>query len=117
MQSECSALVISSACEPEPNRLRLRLSPEESIDLTLQARSEAVALGTAKTSLVSSESYRPDEQLDAYARIFDDARRGDHTHFASRDVVEASWRVLDSVVHRTTSPAVYAQRSAGPDLP
>jgi glucose-6-phosphate 1-dehydrogenase len=109
-------MFIANECEPEPNELRIRMAPEESIVLTMQARSSAVPLGTARTALTSSDNYRPTERLDAYARILDDARRGDQTQFASCAVLEQSWRILDGVVHRTISPTTYARGSEGPHL-
>ena len=109
-------MFISNECEPEPNQLRIRMAPEESIVLTMQARSSAVPLGTARTSLAAADNYRPTERLEAYARIFDDARRGDQTQFASCEVLEQCWRILDGVVHRTNSPKTYARGSEGPRL-
>jgi glucose-6-phosphate 1-dehydrogenase len=109
-------MFISNTCEPEPNQLRIQMAPEESIVLTMQARSSAIPLGTARTALTSTDSYRPNEQLDAYARIIDDARCGDQTQFASCEVLEQSWRILDGIVHRTIGPQKYAPGSEGPNL-
>ncbi len=103
-------------CVPEPNRLCISMAPTELATLTLQARSSTAPLGTAKTALESADSYRPDERVDAYTRIFDDARRGDHTQFASRAEVEACWRVVNDVVHRAAPPVVYARGTWGPEL-
>lgn len=106
-------MFISNECEPEPNQLRVQMAPEESIVLTMQARSSAVPLGTARTALASADNYRPTERLEAYARIFDDARRGDQTRFASCEVLEKCWRILDGVVHRTITPKTYARGVRG----
>ena len=108
-------MFISAECEPEANRLCIAMAPEESVTLTLQARSSAIPLGTAKTALTASTGYRPDERLDAYARIFDDARRGDHTQFVSRDSVDQCWRIVDSVIHRTERRLIYARGTWGPE--
>jgi glucose-6-phosphate 1-dehydrogenase len=115
--SATAPMFISAECEPEPNQLRVQMAPEESVVLTMQARSAAVPLGTARTAMASTDSYRPNERLGAYARIFDDARRGDQTQFASTATLEESWRIIDDVVHRTDRPVTYAQGSAGPSLP
>jgi glucose-6-phosphate 1-dehydrogenase len=109
-------MFISDECEPEPNELRIRMAPEESIVLTMQARSSAMPLGTARTTLASTDSYRSIERLDPYARILDDARRGDQTQFASCEVLEQSWRILDGVVNRTSEPEIYLRGSEGPRL-
>lgn len=107
---------ISHDCEPEPNRLRIRMSPQESMVLTLQARSAAQAMGTAATEMVTAADYRARQELDAYARLFDDARRGDHSQFARADVVQASWRIIDAVLGGDQIPLSYAQQSWGPAL-
>lgn len=107
---------ISHDCEPEPNRLRIRMSPQESMVLTLQARSAAQAMGTAATEMVTATDYRARQELDAYARLFDDARRGDHSQFARADVVQASWRIIDAVLGGDQIPVSYAQQSWGPAL-
>lgn len=101
-------------CEPAPNRIVLQLSPTESMELSLQARSGARSTGTAAAAMVSDESYRSSEALSAYARMFDDARRGDHSQFVRRDVVEASWRIVDGVLDPAERPMPYAQGTAGP---
>ena len=107
---------ISHDCEPEPNRLRIRMSPQESMVLTLQARSAAQEMGTAATEMVTATDYRARQELDAYARLFDDARRGDHSQFARADVVQASWRIIDAVLGGDQIPMRYAQQSWGPAL-
>ena len=107
-------LFISSGCQPEANQLRVQMAPKEFIVLTMQARSAAVPLGTARSTIASTDSYRSAERLDAYARIFDDARRGDQTQFASSEVLEQSWRILDGVIHRTDRPESYERGSHGP---
>ena len=107
---------IAHDCEPEPNRLHIRMSPQESVVLTLQARSAAQAMGTAATAMVTAADYRSSQELDAYARLFDDARRGDHSQFARADVVEASWRIIDAVLDGDQIPATYAQQSWGPPV-
>ena len=105
---------IAHDCEPEPNQLRIRMSPQETMVLTLQARSAAQAMGTAATEMVTAADYRSIQDLDAYARLFDDARRGDHSQFARADVVQASWQIIDAVLGGDQLPVPYAQQSWGP---
>jgi glucose-6-phosphate 1-dehydrogenase len=109
-----SPAFINDDCAPESNTMQITLAPKESVSLSLQARSAAIAMGTAATVITTGASYRPHEELQAYARLFDDARRNDHSQFARRDVVEHAWRILDDVVHDNTEPIRYAQGTAGP---
>lgn len=105
---------ISQDCAPEPNTLVIQMAPNESAVLNLQARSEALRIGTAATELATDPDYRSNERLGAYARVLDAARRGDHTQFARSDVVEQSWRIVGGVLNRSQAPTVYAQGTWGP---
>ena len=105
---------IAEDCQPEANCLRITMAPVEAVALTLQARSASLALGTAAAELVTDGGYRSIERADAYARLFDDARRGDHTGFTRADVVEQSWRVINDLIDRTQPPTIYPQGSWGP---
>ena len=102
-------------CAPERNQIVLQLSPSESMELSLQARSASRSVGTTATAMVTDESYRSAESLSAYARLFEDARRGDHSQFVRRDVVEASWRIVNKVLDAAVRPMAYAQGTAGPN--
>lgn len=109
-----TASFISNDCEPERNHLKLRLSPTESIALLLQTRSATVPLGTTPSELVSEHAYRNTPDTGAYARLFLDAAKGDHTQFASMRVVELSWKIVEQLLHRSCKPLEYEQGSSGP---
>ena len=106
--------IVGVSCDPEPNRLTIRLSPDESVTLSIQSRTESVPIGTAATALISTSSYRPSEERSAYARLFDDARRGDHTNFVRHDVVATSWRIVEGLLDHNVVPVVYEQGTWGP---
>lgn len=116
LRGAVASQAIGRKCVPEQNELRIRLSPKESIVITLQARSDAVSIGTASAEMETTSDYRPDDGLNAYARLFDQARLGDHSQFARRDVVEAAWRIVNDVLTRTTAPAIYKQGTPGPGM-
>ena len=105
---------VAEQCEPEPNRLVIQMTPNESAVLTLQALSETLRMGTAATELATDFDYRSTERLSAYARVLDAARHGDQTQFARSDVVEQSWRIVDGILNSSQVPEVYAQGSWGP---
>jgi glucose-6-phosphate 1-dehydrogenase len=109
-----SPAFINDHCSPDCNVLRIVLAPEESLSLSMQSRSAALSMGTAATTISTDLDYRPYEELQPYARLFDDARRNDHSQFARRDVVEQAWRILEDVLHRDGEPVRYAVGSAGP---
>jgi glucose-6-phosphate 1-dehydrogenase len=107
---------IGETCTPEVNQITITLAPVESVEFTIQARSNALSMGTALTHLSSATNYRPDQHLDAYGRVFDSARRNDHSGFASREVVDESWRIIDDVLGSTTKPRPYGKGSPGQSI-
>jgi glucose-6-phosphate 1-dehydrogenase len=107
---------IGESCGPEANQITITLAPVESVEFSIQARSNALSMGTALTHVSSATNYRPDEHLDAYGRVFDSARRNDHSGFASQDVVEQSWRIVEDVLGSAANPLPYAKGSAGPKI-
>jgi glucose-6-phosphate 1-dehydrogenase len=105
---------IGNECQPEANRLVIHLAPDERIELSFQTRSATVPMGTSLAVLTTKDDYRSLTTMDAYARLFLDAAAGDQTHFASIAEVLASWKIVDAVVTRTSSPATYQQGTWGP---
>jgi glucose-6-phosphate 1-dehydrogenase len=82
-----------------PNRLRMRLQPEETIELGLMGSLAAPEWGATELqpmSLDLSMSPTPHRRI-AYERLLIDALKGDQTLFVRDDEVEAAWRWIDSV--------------------
>ncbi|HEY9541311.1 MAG TPA: glucose-6-phosphate dehydrogenase [Luteimonas sp.] len=82
-----------------PNRLRMRLQPEETIELGLMGSLAAPDWGATELqpmSLDLSMSSTPARRI-AYERLLVDALKGDQTLFVRDDEVEAAWRWVDSV--------------------
>ncbi|HST43803.1 MAG TPA: glucose-6-phosphate dehydrogenase [Luteimonas sp.] len=81
------------------NRLRMRLQPEETIELGLMGSLAAPEWGATELqpmSLDLSMSPTPHRRI-AYERLMVDALKGDQTLFVRDDEVEAAWRWIDSV--------------------
>ncbi|MCD9031276.1 glucose-6-phosphate dehydrogenase [Luteimonas sp. Y-2-2-4F] len=82
-----------------PNRLRMRLQPQETIELGLMGSLAAPEWGATELqpmSLDLSMSPTPKRRI-AYERLMIDALKGDQTLFVRDDEVEAAWRWIDSV--------------------
>ncbi len=82
-----------------PNRLRMRLQPEETIELGLMGSLAAPEWGATELqpmSLDLSMSPTPHRRI-AYERLLVDALKGDQTLFVRDDEVEAAWRWIDSI--------------------
>jgi glucose-6-phosphate 1-dehydrogenase len=82
-----------------PNRLRMRLQPEETIELGLMGSLAAPEWGATELqpmSLDLSMSSTPARRI-AHERLLVDALKGDQTLFVRDDEVEAAWGWIDSV--------------------
>lgn len=83
-----------------PNRLVIRLQPQETITLELmnkepglnQARLRPVALNLSLT-----EAFQKERRRIAYERLLLDALRGNSTLFVRRDELEAAWVWIDGI--------------------
>ena len=102
-----------------PNRLVIRLQPEEHITLRILAKSpgEAMRLRPVDLSLDLGESFKA-RPLEAYERLLGDAIQDNLTLFMRRDEVDAAWRWIDPIRVAWTAddsgPRPYAAGSWGP---
>ena len=85
--------------QAEPNTLRVRLQPEETIVLGLMGSLAAPEWGATELQPMSLDlqmAPTPKRRI-AYERLMIDALKGDQTLFVRDDEVEAQWRFIDSV--------------------
>jgi len=82
----------------QANRLRMRLQPEETIELGLMGSLAAPEWGATELEPMSLDLalLAPKRRI-AYERLMIDALKGDQTLFVRDDEVEAAWRWIDSV--------------------
>jgi glucose-6-phosphate 1-dehydrogenase len=81
-----------------PNRLRMRLQPEETIELCLMGSLAAPEWGATELMPMSLDmAMLPPKRRIAYERLMIDALKGDQTLFVRDDEVEAAWRWIDSI--------------------
>jgi len=87
-----------SASTQPPNRLVIRLQPEEHITLRILAKrpGEAMRLKPVDLGLDLTDSFKS-RRLDAYERLLGDAIQGNLTLFMRRDEVDAAWRWIDPI--------------------
>ena len=99
-----------------PNRLTVRIQPDEGIALKFAAKVPGAARHLADVDMDFTYStafgIQPPE---AYERLLADAMIGDSTLFIRRDEVEASWRIVDSIINgwRLMSPNSVHPYTAG----
>ena len=81
-----------------PNRLTMRIQPDEGISLKIGAKVPGAAskLSTVDMGFTYNDAF--DIELpDAYERLIADCIVGDSTLFIRRDEIEESWRIIDSI--------------------
>jgi len=102
-----------------PNRLVIRLQPDEHITLRILAKSpgEAMRLKPVDLALDLGESFKG-RPLEAYERLLGDAIQGNLTLFMRRDEVDAAWSWIDPIRAAWDAddddPRPYAAGSWGP---
>lgn len=106
-------LFTDPACDPEPNRLRFEMKPNDIIEFELQAKqpgdlvSEMVALQVDHRGMEFGPS--------PYHRLLGDALVGDRRLFARGDQVDAAWEVVQPVLDDPPPVVLYPYGAACPD--
>lgn len=84
---------------PRPNKLILRLQPNEGIVLKIGMKVPGAGFDVKQVSMDFSYDRLGDMPIaDAYARLIDDCIQGDATLFTRSDAVEASWKFFDPIL-------------------
>jgi glucose-6-phosphate 1-dehydrogenase len=103
----------------EPNRLVLRVQPDEGMSLILQTKNPGSEVCLNPISM--DFCYRRDVLMDAYGWVLLNCMHDDQLLFVREDGVEQAWSLLTPVIERlesTTSPDQfpnYAAGSSGPE--
>ncbi len=83
-----------------PNRLTLRIQPDEGISLKIGAKIPGAAEQLESVDMGFSYSQAFGIELpDAYERLIADCILGDTTLFIRRDEIECSWKIIDSITN------------------
>lgn len=114
--------IFPEASNLNPNKLVIRLQPEESIQLYMMNKLPGLGEGMQVTP-VTLNLTMPDRIADArvpeaYERLILDVIRGNSTLFVHRDEVEAAWTWADAILEgwskSTVDPHTYPAGSWGP---
>jgi glucose-6-phosphate 1-dehydrogenase len=132
MKKRCAEIVIQfkdvshrvfgdEAGPMEPNRLVIRLQPEETIQLTMMAKNLEtldMQLQPVTLNLNFSDTYAHFKS-DAYKRLILDAAASNPTLFIHRDEVEYAWAWIDPIIeawkNSKAAPHLYRAGTWGPD--
>ncbi len=109
---------IFSPGENLPNRMVIRLQPNEGIEMQMLSKLHSLknrmALASQNLNLDFLGSSGMDRIPEAYERLFLDAIRGDQSLFVGREEVEESWRWCDSLIDAwSTQPTEIRSYQAG----
>lgn len=99
----------------QPNRLVLRLQPDEGIVLRFQAKRPGPSMLLHPVSMRFDYDEAFDTPPDAYETLLLDAIRGDATLFMRSDQVREAWRVVEPVLNAwaASPPAEFPNYAAG----
>jgi glucose-6-phosphate 1-dehydrogenase len=100
---------------PEPNRLTLRIQPNDgiSVDFLVKHPGPELIAHPVRMDFGFASSF-PAAPAEAYERLLHDALMGDHTLFIRSDEVDASWAVVDPVLASPPPVTFYEAGSWGP---
>ncbi|MDX7953072.1 glucose-6-phosphate dehydrogenase [Lichenihabitans sp. Uapishka_5] len=105
---------------PEPNRLVIRLQPDEGVKLWLMIKDPGpggMRLQHVPLDMSFAESFNT-RNPDAYERLILDVVRGNQTLFMRRDEVEAAWTWVDPIIEAWAAssepPKPYVAGTWGP---
>jgi glucose-6-phosphate 1-dehydrogenase len=96
-----------------PNKLVIRLQPNEGIELSMvskkQSLKERMSLQGFPLDLDFRDGSDMDRIPDAYERLFLDAINGDQSLFVGREEIEESWRWVDQLIASCQKQGVEAR--------
>jgi glucose-6-phosphate 1-dehydrogenase len=95
-----------------PNHVRFRLGPDVAIGLGMRSKEPGEAMVGRPIELLASTASGP--EMTAYERLLGDAMNGDASLFASEDVVEAEWRIVEPILKGAGEPQPYDLGTWGP---
>ncbi|MFT4089508.1 MAG: glucose-6-phosphate dehydrogenase [Asticcacaulis sp.] len=115
--------------EATPNRLVIRLQPDEDISLTVmnkapglsadgQQQLQPLALSLSLINAFNGNGNKPPRRRIAYERLILDALNGNNAAFVRRDEVEAAWAWVDGIAagweKAYPKPQIYPAGTNGP---
>ncbi len=101
--------------ELRPNRLLLRIQPDEGIEFSFMAKQPGPEVFLQRVSMdFSYKTAFMTEPAEAYERLLYDAMQGDHTLFLRDDTVLRAWEVVEPALKRPSPLTFYQAGTWGP---
>jgi glucose-6-phosphate 1-dehydrogenase len=100
--------------EPQPNRLRFRISPDDGVVLHLFSKEPGDRLISEPVDLAVEYEEVFGERQDAYRRLLEDALEGDVRRFGRADTIAEQWRIVSQVIGEPDRIHLYEKGTWGP---
>ncbi len=112
-QAPPRALFAGPMEQPEPNRFRFRLGPDEFVRVELQSKVPGEEM-VSRTVPLDVDGHQGPLGAPAYERLLGDVIEGDARLFARQDTVEESWRVVQPLLDDPPPVVPYEPGTWGP---
>ena len=97
----------------DANYVRFRLGPDVAIAMGVRSKIPGEGMAGQNVELLAVSNVVG--QIGPYERLLGDAMKGDATLFAREDMVEAEWRVVDTILNHGLPVHEYEPGTWGPD--
>ena len=101
--------------DPEPNRFRFRLGPDEFLRIEMQAKVPGEEM-ESRTVDLDVDKHHGLVGAPAYERLLGDVIEGDSRLFARQDTVEEAWRVVQPLLSDPPPVVPYERGTWGPSV-
>jgi glucose-6-phosphate 1-dehydrogenase len=99
---------------PSRNLIRLRLGKRDGVTFTLQAKTPGQHLDSEDVDVSVDFAAALGERSEAYERLLEDALAGNPRRFARQDLVDQTWRVVQSALDEPGPVHTYERGTWGP---
>jgi glucose-6-phosphate 1-dehydrogenase len=99
---------------PQPNRLRFRISPTDGVVLHLFSKEPGDRIVSEALDLEVEYEKVFGHRQDAYQRLLEDALEGDQRRFGRSDTIAEQWRIVDRLITEGHAVQIYEPGTWGP---
>jgi glucose-6-phosphate 1-dehydrogenase len=99
---------------PEPNRLRFRISPVDGVVLHLFSKEPGDRMVSEELDLSVEYEDVFGHRQDAYQRLLEDALEGDPRRFGRADTITEQWRIVERLIKEPHPVRIYDPGTWGP---
>ncbi len=111
-----TGLFLTANCETTANQIRLTISPEQQMHITLNAKKPGLGYQLESRTLSFDCAGGKDEIKNSYEKVLIDCIHGDQTLFTTTEEVLAQWKYINTILKHIESVPLqtYKKGSGGP---